>query len=68
MVFYFTRQCFVFLTEQSIDQTWAQVEDSHRRELFLQAFRQRCTLGQKLLCDDTSKIGEHCRALDQMAK
>ncbi|XP_056893182.1 HAUS augmin-like complex subunit 5 [Takifugu flavidus] len=54
--------------EQSIDQTWAQVEDSHRRELVLQAFRQRCIMGQKLLHDDASKIEEHCQALEQMAK
>lgn len=68
MIFFYTQQCFVFLTEQSIDQTWAQVEDSHRRELVLQAFRQRCIMGQKLLHDDASKIEEHCQALEQMAK
>lgn len=68
MIFFYNRQYFVFLTEQSIDQTWAQVEDSHRRELVLQAFRQRCIIGQKLLCDDASKIEEHCQALEQMAK
>lgn len=68
MIFFYTQQCFVFLTEQSIDQTWTQVEDSHRRELVLQAFRQRCIMGQKLLRDDASKIEEHCQALEQMAK
>ncbi|TNN89277.1 HAUS augmin-like complex subunit 5 [Liparis tanakae] len=32
--------------EQSVNRTWAQVEDSRRRELLLQAFRQRCSLGR----------------------
>ncbi|XP_070817186.1 HAUS augmin-like complex subunit 5 [Chaetodon trifascialis] len=54
--------------EQSIRHTWAQVEDSHRRELLLQAFRQRCILGRKELSDDIQKISGHCQALEQMAK
>ncbi|XP_019936498.1 HAUS augmin-like complex subunit 5 [Paralichthys olivaceus] len=53
--------------EQSISRTWAQVEDSRRRELLLQAFRQRCVLGCNMLSDDTQKISVHCRALEQMA-
>ncbi|GAA6214073.1 HAUS augmin-like complex subunit 5 [Lates japonicus] len=54
--------------EQSISRTWAQVEDSQRRELLLQAFRQRCILGCKMLSDDTQKISGHCQALEQMAR
>ncbi|KAL7397781.1 hypothetical protein ABVT39_027982 [Epinephelus coioides] len=54
--------------EQSISHTWAQVEDSRQRELLLQAFRQRCLLGRKVLSDDTQKISRHCQALKQMAK
>lgn len=55
-------------TEQSISCTWAQVEDSRRRELLLQAFKQRCIAGQKLLSDSTQKISGHCQALEQIAK
>ncbi|XP_071343918.1 HAUS augmin-like complex subunit 5 [Trachinotus anak] len=54
--------------EQSISRTWAQVEDSQRRELLLQAFRQRCVLGSKMLFEDTQKIRGHCQALEQMAR
>ncbi|XP_035508695.1 HAUS augmin-like complex subunit 5 [Morone saxatilis] len=54
--------------ERSISRTWAQVEDSQRRELLLQAFRQRCILGRQVLADDTQKISEHCQALEQMAR
>lgn len=54
--------------EQSISHTWAQVEDSRRRELLLQAFRQRCILDRKVLSDDTHKISRHCQALEQMAR
>ncbi|XP_068175143.1 HAUS augmin-like complex subunit 5 isoform X2 [Antennarius striatus] len=54
--------------EQSISGTWAQVEDSRRRELLLQAFKQRCILGQKFLSDETLKISRHCQELEQMAR
>ncbi|KAM9357762.1 HAUS augmin-like complex subunit 5 [Symphorus nematophorus] len=54
--------------EQSISRTWAQVEDSRRRELLLQAFRQRCVLGRKVLSDDTQQIRGHCQALEQMGR
>ncbi|XP_032381055.1 HAUS augmin-like complex subunit 5 [Etheostoma spectabile] len=54
--------------EQSISRTWAEVEDSRRRELLLQAFRQRCILGRKVLSDDTQTLSEHCQALEQMAR
>ncbi|KAF0042138.1 hypothetical protein F2P81_005670 [Scophthalmus maximus] len=54
--------------EQSISRTWAQVEDSQRRELLLQAFRQSCVQGCKMLSDDTQKISGHCQALEQMAR
>ncbi|XP_062250646.1 HAUS augmin-like complex subunit 5 [Platichthys flesus] len=54
--------------EQSISRTWSQVEDSRRRELLLQAFRQRCVLGCNVLSDDTQKISVHCQALEQMAR
>ncbi|XP_039983634.1 HAUS augmin-like complex subunit 5 [Xiphias gladius] len=54
--------------EQSISRTWAQVEDSQCRELLLQAFRQHCILGCKILSDDTQEISGHCQALEQMAR
>ncbi|XP_031719860.1 HAUS augmin-like complex subunit 5 [Anarrhichthys ocellatus] len=54
--------------EQSISCTWAQVEDSQRRELLLQAFRQRCILGRKVLSGDTQKINGHCQAMEQIAR
>ncbi|KAF3834726.1 hypothetical protein F7725_027284 [Dissostichus mawsoni] len=54
-------------TEQSVSRTWAQVEDSRRRELVLQAFRQRCIVGRQELSDDTQKISGHCQTLEQMS-
>ncbi|KAM3875650.1 HAUS augmin-like complex subunit 5 [Diretmus argenteus] len=54
--------------EQSISRTWAQVQDSQRRELLLQAFRQRCIIASKVLSDDARNISGHCEALDQLAK
>uniref|UniRef100_A0A8C6Q7J8 HAUS augmin like complex subunit 5 n=1 Tax=Nothobranchius furzeri TaxID=105023 RepID=A0A8C6Q7J8_NOTFU len=50
--------------EQSVGQTWAQMEDSQSRELFLQAFRRHCTLNRNLLSDDVQKISSHCQVLD----
>uniref|UniRef100_A0A8C6QAT5 HAUS augmin like complex subunit 5 n=1 Tax=Nothobranchius furzeri TaxID=105023 RepID=A0A8C6QAT5_NOTFU len=52
--------------EQSVGQTWAQMEDSQSRELFLQAFRRHCTLNRNLLSDDVQKISSHCQVLEQM--
>ncbi|KAK5870349.1 hypothetical protein PBY51_024992 [Eleginops maclovinus] len=54
--------------EQSVSRTWAQVEDSQRRELLLQAFRQRCIKGCQELSDDTQKVSGHCQILEQMAR
>uniref|UniRef100_UPI0037E8C707 HAUS augmin-like complex subunit 5 n=1 Tax=Semicossyphus pulcher TaxID=241346 RepID=UPI0037E8C707 len=54
--------------ERSINRSWAQVEDCQRRELLLQAFKQRCILGRKELSDDTQKISAHCQTLEQMAR
>ncbi|XP_029356196.1 HAUS augmin-like complex subunit 5 isoform X2 [Echeneis naucrates] len=54
--------------EESISRTWAQVEDSQRRELLLQAFRRHCILGSKMLSEDTQKIRDHCQALEQIAR
>ncbi|XP_039908978.1 HAUS augmin-like complex subunit 5 [Simochromis diagramma] len=54
--------------ESSISQTWAQVEDGQRRELLLQAFRQRCISIRKDLSDDVQQISVHCQALEQMAR
>ncbi|TDH08559.1 hypothetical protein EPR50_G00098850 [Perca flavescens] len=54
--------------EQSISRTWTQVEDSRRRELLLQAFRQHCILGRKVLSDDTLTVSGHSQALEQMAR
>lgn len=55
-------------TESSISRTWAQVEDGQRRELLLQAFRQRCISSCKDLSDDVQQISVHCQALEQMAR
>ncbi|XP_065812075.1 HAUS augmin-like complex subunit 5 [Labrus bergylta] len=54
--------------EQSISRTWTKVEDSQHRELLLQAFKQRCILGSKVLTDDTQKISGHCQTLEQTAR
>ncbi|XP_022064664.2 HAUS augmin-like complex subunit 5 [Acanthochromis polyacanthus] len=54
--------------EQSISRTWAEVEDSQRRDLLLQAFRQRCTSGRTVLSDELQKISGHCQTLEQMAR
>ncbi|XP_060888700.1 HAUS augmin-like complex subunit 5 [Labrus mixtus] len=54
--------------EQSISHTWTKVEDSQHRELLLQAFKQRCILGSKVLTDDTQKISGHCQTLEQTAR
>ncbi|XP_061540636.1 HAUS augmin-like complex subunit 5 isoform X1 [Phycodurus eques] len=54
--------------EQSISSTWAQVEDSQGRNLLLQAFKQRCVSGRKMLSSNTQKISGYCRALEQMAR
>ncbi|XP_040040100.2 HAUS augmin-like complex subunit 5 [Gasterosteus aculeatus] len=54
--------------EQSISRTWAQVEDSRRRELLMQAYRQRCILGRRVLSADTQKVNGHCQALEELAR
>ncbi|XP_063323075.1 HAUS augmin-like complex subunit 5 [Pelmatolapia mariae] len=54
--------------ENSISRTWAQVEDGQRRELLLQAFRQRSISSRKDLSDDVQQISVHCQALEQMAR
>uniref|UniRef100_A0A3P8RT15 HAUS augmin-like complex, subunit 5 n=1 Tax=Amphiprion percula TaxID=161767 RepID=A0A3P8RT15_AMPPE len=54
--------------EQSISRTWAEVEDSQRRDLLLQAFRQRCTSGLTVLSDELQNISGHCQTLEQMAR
>ncbi|XP_041861816.1 HAUS augmin-like complex subunit 5 isoform X2 [Melanotaenia boesemani] len=54
--------------EQSISHIWAQKEDSQCRELLLKAFRQRCSLGCKVLSDDMQKVSDHCQVLDQIAR
>ncbi|XP_058493405.1 HAUS augmin-like complex subunit 5 isoform X1 [Solea solea] len=54
--------------ERSVGRTWAQVEDSRCRELLLQAFRQRCALGCKILSEDAQKIRGHCEAMEHMAR
>ncbi|KAM9848363.1 HAUS augmin-like complex subunit 5 [Aulostomus maculatus] len=53
--------------EQSIGSTWAQVEDSQRRKLLLQAFRQRSISGRRALSDDIQEVSGHCQELEQMA-
>ncbi|XP_061883713.1 HAUS augmin-like complex subunit 5 [Entelurus aequoreus] len=54
--------------ERSIASTWAQVEDSQRRKLLLQAFRQSCVSGRTLLSSDVEDISGYCRSLEQMAR
>ncbi|CAI5639553.1 unnamed protein product [Oreochromis niloticus] len=54
--------------DNSNSRTWAQVEDGQRRELLLQAFRQRCISSRKYLSDDVQQISVHCQALEQMAR
>ncbi|KAL6107943.1 haus5 [Pungitius sinensis] len=54
--------------EQSISRTWAQVEDSRRRELLMQAYRQRCILGRRVLSAGTQKVNGHCQALEEIAR
>lgn len=54
--------------EQSISRTWAHMEDNQRRELLLQAFRQRCILSRKMLSDDVQRISVHCQGLEHMAR
>lgn len=54
--------------EQSVDRSWAAVQESLRRELLLRAFRQRCATDRQRLSDDTRKISGHCQALEQLAR
>ncbi|KAM9386159.1 HAUS augmin-like complex subunit 5 [Pholidichthys leucotaenia] len=54
--------------EKSINHTWAELQDSLSRELLLQAFRQRCILGRKVLSDGMQRISEHCHELEQVAR
>ncbi|KAG7250799.1 hypothetical protein CRUP_032187, partial [Coryphaenoides rupestris] len=54
--------------ERSIGRTWAQVEDADRRELLLQAFRQRCDADRQTLTQDIQKISKHCQTLEQLAR
>ncbi|XP_077390879.1 HAUS augmin-like complex subunit 5 isoform X2 [Festucalex cinctus] len=54
--------------EQSIGSTWTQVEDSQQRNLLLQAFKQCCVSGRKMLSSDIQEINGCCRALEQMAR
>ncbi|XP_077439678.1 HAUS augmin-like complex subunit 5 [Vanacampus margaritifer] len=54
--------------ERSISSTCAQVEDSQHRNLLLQAFKQRCVSGRKMLSSDIQEINGCCRALEQMAR
>ncbi|KAG7250129.1 hypothetical protein CRUP_032925, partial [Coryphaenoides rupestris] len=54
--------------ERSIGRTWAQVEDADRRELLLQAFRQRCDADRQTLTQDIQKISKHRQTLEQLAR
>uniref|UniRef100_A0A3P9HKJ3 HAUS augmin-like complex, subunit 5 n=1 Tax=Oryzias latipes TaxID=8090 RepID=A0A3P9HKJ3_ORYLA len=47
--------------ERSISCIKGQIKDSQCRELILQAFRQRCSLGRQILSDDVKKIDGHCQ-------
>ncbi|XP_056133586.1 HAUS augmin-like complex subunit 5 [Lampris incognitus] len=54
--------------EHAINCTWAQGEESRRRELLLQAFRQRCFMDRQVLREDTCKISGHCQAMEELAR
>ncbi|XP_051929622.1 HAUS augmin-like complex subunit 5 isoform X1 [Hippocampus zosterae] len=54
--------------ERSISSTWAQVEDSQERNIFLQAFKQSCVSGRKMLSSDIQEINGYCQDLEQMAR
>lgn len=67
----FPDQCvcvFCYWTERSIGRTWAQVEDADRRELLLQAFRQRCEGDRQTLTQDIHNISKHRQTLEQLAR
>ncbi|XP_011472881.1 HAUS augmin-like complex subunit 5 [Oryzias latipes] len=54
--------------ERSISCIKGQIKDSQCRELILQAFRQRCSLGRQILSDDLKKIDGHCQGLEEIAR
>uniref|UniRef100_A0A8C8G7F4 HAUS augmin-like complex subunit 5 n=1 Tax=Oncorhynchus tshawytscha TaxID=74940 RepID=A0A8C8G7F4_ONCTS len=50
----------------SINWSWEMVEENQRRELLLQAFKQRCMNERQVLSEDTSKISGHSQVLEQL--
>ncbi|XP_062306148.1 HAUS augmin-like complex subunit 5 [Osmerus eperlanus] len=54
--------------EQSIGCSEARAEDSQRRELLLQAFRQRCARERHTLSEHTHNISSFCQTLEELAR
>ncbi|CAB1331904.1 unnamed protein product [Coregonus sp. 'balchen'] len=54
--------------EESINRSWGMVEENQRRELILQAFKQRCMKARHSLSEDTRKISGHSQALEQLSR
>uniref|UniRef100_A0A8C7FHR4 HAUS augmin-like complex, subunit 5 n=1 Tax=Oncorhynchus kisutch TaxID=8019 RepID=A0A8C7FHR4_ONCKI len=52
--------------EVSINWSWEVVEENQRRELLLQAFKQRCMNERQVLSEDTRKISGHSQVLEQL--
>ena len=44
------------------------VEENQRRELLLQAFKQRCMNERHVLSEDTRKISGHSQVLEQLSR
>ncbi|CAB1324248.1 unnamed protein product [Coregonus sp. 'balchen'] len=54
--------------EESINRSWEMVEENQRRELLLQAFKQRCMKERHSLSEDTCKIIGHYQVLEQLSR
>ncbi|XP_020348233.1 HAUS augmin-like complex subunit 5 [Oncorhynchus kisutch] len=54
--------------EVSINWSWEVVEENQRRELLLQAFKQRCMNERQVLSEDTRKISGHSQVLEQLSR
>ncbi|KAM9529931.1 HAUS augmin-like complex subunit 5 isoform 2-T2 [Salvelinus alpinus] len=54
--------------EESINWSWGMVKENQRRELLLQAFKQRCMKERHVLSEDTRKISGHSQVLEQLSR
>eukprot|EP00063_Salmo_salar_P050056 XP_014024891.1 PREDICTED: HAUS augmin-like complex subunit 5 isoform X1 [Salmo salar] len=54
--------------EESINWSWGMVEENQRRELLLQAFKQRCMKERHVLSEDTRKISGRSQVLEQLSR